>query len=566
MGTLQATKNGALIYRGRYDRYVLEQIKMIPGRSWDPDNKVWVLPANKDVLQVFDTLAEVNISPEARALILRREDAKEMVQAIKTEERTKPAKPMPVKIKPFDHQIKAFNIGTALENVAILHEMGTGKSLSTVAIIGRRFLDGEVKRVLIVAPLSVVPVWEREFQDYADYPHKVLPLTGSIAKRVELLKKDHGDALQVAVINYEAAWRRQMFGAVVDWQPDMIVCDESQKIKTPNAKQSRALHKLSDTAKYKLILTGTPVTASPLDFWSQYRFLDPDVFGTSYYSFRNRYAIYVQVQAGAKQFPKLIGYSNKDELVRKAHSIAHRVTKADALDLPDWMDQELYCDLEPAANRAYQEMSKTSVMEIETEEKAHGRLIASNVLTRLLRLQQLTGGFVPEDHEPDARIVQASDSKLKLLKELLGDLLYNGKKAVIFARFIPEITAIRRFLEAEDIGYAWIAGEVKQADRGKMVSTFQDDPDCRIFVGQIQTSGLGITLHAADTAIFYSMNFSYADYDQAKARLHRIGQRNKVTYIHLLAKGTVDEKIYKALKQKKSVADDVVDGWRKYFG
>jgi len=156
-----------------------------------------------------------------------------------------------------------------------------------------------------------------------------------------------------------------------------------------------------------------------------------------------------------------------------------------------------------------------------------------------------------------------SNAKMKLLKETIEDLVGAGKKAVIFARFIPEITSIRKLCDKLKLKYAWIAGEVK--DRGTQVDTFQTDSSCKIFIAQIQTAGLGITLTAADTEIFYSSSYSYGDYDQARARIHRIGQVNKCTYLHLLAKSTVDEKILKILKNKKSVADGIIDNWRTYF-
>lgn len=441
------------------------------------------------------------------------------------------------------------------------NDRGCGKSLTAVAIAGRGYLDGQVKRVLVVAPLSVLPVWQREFKDYADYPHDVRVLNSSIEKRIAALAGFSDDVLQVAVINYEAVWREEMFKALRKWRPDMIISDESQKIKGPSTKQSKGMHRLGEVAKYKLILTGTPVTASPMDFFSQYKFLDPDIFGKSYYAFRNRYAV-----MGGYKNKQVVGYQNKDELIRKAHSIAYRITKAEALDLPETVDQELYCSLEHKANQYYQEMVNFNVAQIEAENKQGRQIVATNVLTRLLRLQQITGGFLPRD-DNSGKQIQVSSAKLNLLQDILEDLLNAGKKVVIFARFIPEITAIKNIARkiAGDNGYHAITGAVSMEDRGKAVEEFQNNPDVRVCIAQIQTAGLGITLTAADTGIFYSMDFSFANYDQAKARIHRIGQRNKVTYIHLLAQGTVDEKVYSVLKQKKSVADDVVDNWRQYF-
>ncbi|MBW2560470.1 MAG: DEAD/DEAH box helicase, partial [Deltaproteobacteria bacterium] len=402
-------------------------------------------------------------------------------------------------------------------------------------------------------PSSVVPVWPAEFKLHADFPHDIRPLEGPVTKRVEILEQwePDPDRLQVAVVNYEATWRMEQ--ALVTWKPDMIICDESQRIKTSSTRQSKAMHCLGRIAKYRLILTGTPITQGPLDLFSQYKFLDPAIFGNSYYAFRARYAI-----MGGYENRQVIGYKNLPELIQKAHQVAFRVTKAEALDLPEYTDQVLYCDLERKANALYQQLAKESVAEL-SEEKV---LTVANVLTRLLRLSQVTGGFLGDG---EGEIYQVSRSKLKLLEEILDDLLDAGKKAVIFARFLPEIRAIKKLLDKKGVGYAWITGEVKQEARGDEVRWFQEDPECRVFVAQIQTAGLGITLTAADTAIFYSLDFSYANLDQAKARLHRIGQRNAVTNIYLLARGTVDEKIFAVLQEKKSVADMIVDGWRDFF-
>lgn len=468
-------------------------------------------------------------------------------------EKAKPIEPMPVKTKPFKHQIAAYNIALQLAAAALLMEQGTGKSLVALAVAGRRFLRGEIKRLLIVAPSSVVPVWPREFEAHANFPFEVQALQGPVPQREEILLgwPPNPKQLQVAVTNYEASWR--MIDALAAWNPDMIICDESQRIKTPSARQSKAMHQLGRRAKYRMILTGTPVTQGPLDFFSQYKFLDPGIFGNSYYAFRARYAI-----MGGYEQRQVVGYQNLPELIKKAHSVAFRVTKAEALDLPEQVDQLRYCELEPKAAKLYWQLAKQSIAEL-SEEKV---ITAANVLARLLRLSQVAGGFIGDG---EGNVQQVSSAKLKLLEEVMGDLLEAGKKVVVFARFLPELAAIEDLLVRREIDYARIAGDVSMAARGEEVRRFQEDPGCQVFLAQIQTAGLGITLHAADTAVFYSLDYSYANYDQARARIHRIGQRNTCTYIHLVAQGTVDEKVLAALQAKKSVADEVVDNWRRWL-
>ena len=533
-----------------------ELCKLVFGARWNAKDKCWKYPLRPETLsQLAAIFPGLSVDPKVRLAVTEIETREALAAQIKGEgwQNAKPKEPMPICTRPFQHQIAAFNFALNLPSAALCMEQGTGKSLTAIAIAGRRFLRGESQRCLVVAPASVVPVWPLEFSLHADFPHQVLALEGPVSKREQILRElaPDPDRLQVAVINYEATWR--MEEALAKWKPDMIIADESQRIKTPSAKQSKAMHRLGRQVKHKLILTGTPVTQGPLDFFSQYKFLDPMIFGNSYYAFRARYAI-----MGGYEKRQVVGYKNLPELIKKAHSIAFRVTKEEALDLPPFTDQVLYCDLERKAMSIYTQLKKESVAELSNEKV----LTATNILSRLLRLSQLTGGYLGDG---EGGIEQVSKAKMKLLEETLDDLLGAGKKVIIFARFLPEIQGIRKLLEAKGVDYEWIAGEVPMNARGEAVRRFQEEPSCKVFVAQIQTAGLGITLTAADTAIFYSLDYSFANYDQARARLHRIGQRNSATYIHLVARGTVDEKVLRALKSKRDVATKVVDNWKDYF-
>ncbi|WP_218915176.1 DEAD/DEAH box helicase, partial [Caldanaerobius polysaccharolyticus] len=284
------------------------------------------------------------------------------------------------------------------------------KSLIAVAVAARAYLNNKVKKLLIVAPTSVCPVWPKEFEAAA-IPYEIKVLEGPIEKRIEILDSFKSEGLWIAVINYEATWR--MIDALLAWKPDMVIADESQRIKNPTAQQSKAMHKLGKVAKYKLILSGTPVQNTPLDFFSQYKFLDDSIFGTSYYAFRARYAI-----MGGYGGHQVIGYNRLDELIQKAHSIAFRVTKEEALDLPEQVDEFRYCELEPKAKRIYEEIKKDSYTELE-----NGEITVRNVLTRLLRLQQITGGYVNTD---DGIQKQVSKAKLETLKEIVEDIVETG--------------------------------------------------------------------------------------------------------------------------------------------
>lgn len=436
--------------------------------------------------------------------------------------------------------------------------MGCGKTLTAIAVAGAAYEMGAIEKVLIVAPTSVCSVWPKEFDDYATFKYKVNVMLGDKQQRLKelaALRAFPFKALKVAVINYESAWRDGIINALMDWKPDMVIADESQRIKTHDAQQSKAMHKLGDIARYKLILSGTPVQNNAIDIFSQYRFLDPTVFGSSFYAFRGRYAI-----MGGFNNKQIVGYKDLDELIKKEHSIAYRVTKEEALDLPKQTFLTRYIQMDSKAKNLYAQIKRNSFAELENG----GQISAPTVLTKLLRLQQFTGGFIQADDGDKPEMVFRG--KLDALEDILDDYVLDaGKKLVIFCRFRPEIDLIQKLLEKKKIRYCSIYGDVKIDDRGDIVKDFQTNPKTLVFLAQIDTAGLGITLTAADTCVYYSVNFNYAAYSQSLARIHRIGQKNACTYIHLVVENTIDETVLEALARKEDLAKTIVDNWRNYL-
>ncbi len=433
------------------------------------------------------------------------------------------------------------------QGAALLMEMGTGKSLTAIAITGALSQAGRIRRVLIVAPLSILGVWEEEFQKFADFPYALAVLSGSSAKKLDTLRHMNGTALQVVVVNYESAWRLEK--ALTAWHPDLIIADEGHKIKTHNIAASKAMHRMGAKASYRLLLTGTVITNKAIDVFSQYKFLNPAIYGNSFYAFRNRYFDMV----GYGNHTPVLKKSMEGELTEKLHSISYRATKTECLDLPETTDVIRQVELEPAALRIYRGLVKESYAEL-----AGGEVTATNILTRLLRLSQLTGGFLGNDET--AAVEQVSAAKLSALEDILDGAMAEGKKLVIIARFIPEIKAICKLLEKRGLGYSCITGEVKNRD--EQVARFQNEPEVMAFVGQIATAGLGITLTAASTMVFYSLDYSMSNFEQTKARIHRVGQRMPCTYLYLVARGTVDEKVLAALESKADLARTLVDDYR----
>lgn len=541
-----------------------QRLKNISGLRWNRTTRCMVGPVSLNLLDGLARYYKLPADMETKRQRLGK--TRREIDAERLAEDPAPLLPYPVKANLYKHQIRGANMALrafgALDaktpggGFGELFEMGCGKTLTTIAVAGALYNLGKIDRVLVVAPTSVCSVWPHDLNQFATFPWEARVLLGDKKKRLKALNELENwpfKALRIAVINYESTHREGIFEALAAYKPDLIVCDESQRIKNPSAAQSKALHKLGDAAPFRMILSGTPVQNNAVDLYSQYRFLDPAVYGANFYAFKNRYCI-----MGGYGQHQIVGYRNMDELVEKEHSVAYRVTKEECLDLPQQTFINRYVQFTDAEQAIYEQLRKSSFLELETGEN----VTATTILTMYLRLMQLTGGFLTADES--TRPKQVNTAKLDALADIVDDYVVDaGKKLVIFARFRAEIAAIENLLRLRKIQYGSIYGDVLMEERGKIVEDFQTNPDTKVFVAQIQTAGLGITLHAASTAVFYSYDYNYANYAQALARIHRIGQRLPVTYIHLVVDGSIDEKILAALENKEDMAKTVVDSWRE---
>ena len=548
--------------------YDMRNINQIPGakRAFRAPGNTWTAPLTVDTCSALKHYG-VLFTPDLETFYERSERVRRYIEHQKISEHVDLLKPAPIRApySLYEHQKKAFNIALALRNTALLMDMGTGKTISIVMVAGRRFLDGKIKRLLVIAPTSVCAVWKSEFEKFGDFPMRVGLLLGDRAQRMRTLRWLEAPAvsgtpeqLRVAVINYESTWRlrdeRSKRDYLMEYNADMVVCDESQRIKSPSAKQSKACWALGAAATFRAILTGTPIQKDTRDLWSQYRFLDPLVFPISYGDFERRYAI-----MGGFEGRQYIGARNMNELTQKAHSIAYRVAKEECLDLPPKTFEEVPVPLDDHSMRLYKQLARQSIAELEQCD-----VTANHVLVRMLRLQQLTGGFLMGD---DGVNRQINTVKLDALADIVDSLcLGEGKKLIIFTRFIAEMDAIQERVEAMlktcGCDLVRVDGAVKASQRGDIVKQFQTNPRCRVFLGEIDACAEGLTLTAAQTVVYYSVNWNYAKYQQSADRIHRIGQTGTCTYLHLIAPGTIDAKIMRALKSKESLAKSVVDNWR----
>ena len=332
----------------------------------------------------------------------------------------------------------------------------------------------------------------------------------------------------------------------------MMIVDESTTIKNPQAKRTKNILSLAKETKYRRIMTGSPVTQSPMDLWAQMDFLDPEILGQqSYYAFRTRYAVVITANAagGTHKYQKIVKFKNLAQLGQLVSPHSYRILKKDCLDLPDKVYTKREIELSDEQKQAYAEM-KTNAMTMLKGQSA----TALNVLTQLIRLHQITCGHMKTD---DGDIINFKNLRLDELMQILGE---TTGKVIIWANYIHDILSIEKAIK-EEFGrnsYCTYYGATKAEDRQKCIYDFQNsENDCRFFIGNTQTGGYGITLTAASTVIYYSNSYDLEKRIQSEDRAHRIGQKNAVLYIDLVAKGTVDEKIIQSLRNKVNIAKEI---------
>jgi SNF2 family DNA or RNA helicase len=456
---------------------------------------------------------------------------------------------MPVKAKLYKHQIKGVELCMKNNGFGLLFDVGLGKSLTAVAVAGLRHLKNDVNRVLVICPLAVVPVWEREFS-YLTIDYNCFALEGSCRKKADIIQHLPKKGLQILVINYESA--RLLVKELMCWKPEMLIVDESQRIKNRKSDQAKAIHKLADICNYRQILTATPIGNGVEDIFSQWRVIDKQIFGSSFYVFRASYLI-----MGGYAGKVVVGTKNMTELVEKMHQSSLRITKEEALDLPEQIFETRYCELDTKAMNSYISLKRECVAQIQS-----GEVTARNILTRFTKLQQCADGFLKADDSKTYEIT--STAKLCLMFETVEEVLAGGEKVVIFARFTAEINEIARRMEQAGMVALTLTGKTK--NKGDTVKQFQENEAIKVLICQIKVGGVGITLTAASVVIFYSLSFSLIDYLQAIGRTHRIGQKLRCLYLFLVAKNTIDEYILAAVKDKRDFAETVVDHWQQIAG
>lgn len=474
------------------------------------------------------------------------------------------------KTTPYDHQRKALSDSWAAEYYALFMEMGTGKSKVAVDNMAILYEIGKIKAALVIAPKGVYDNWVQgeipthlpdriERQVMRWQPQK----TQKYERELREFILDKEPKLKVFVMNVEAFSTPRGFEAAQAFlyqNPDnMVIVDESTTIKNRKAQRTKNIVKLREMSKYRRILTGSPITKSPMDLFSQCDLLQEKCLGfNSYFAYQSRYANVQKRTMGHRSFQQIVGYRRLDELSAKLDKFSNRVLKKDCLDLPEKVYVRRNVELTPEQDRLYIQMKKLALAKMESGELA----TTASVLTQIMRLQQICCGHLQPDDGP---IRQLKSNRLPALMEVVEEV---QGKAIIWATYTHDIMAIQKELAREygEDSVACYYGATPQDERQEIVNRFQNPSDpLRFFVGQPKTGGYGITLTEANTTIYYSNSYDLEIRLQSEDRAHRIGQRNKVTYIDLVSPDTVDEKIREALRNKIDVAGQVLGedaaGW-----
>lgn len=439
-----------------------------------------------------------------------------------------------MKVELYNHQKIALSYLTLNDSFALFMEQGTGKTLPTLIHIKDLITAQDASNALIVAPKSTMGAWERDIELFSKTDQKLLNE-------------------KVQIINYDKVWRERKGGNEYDKAWDVIVLDESHFIKNRTSKRSKFLLKLATKAKYRYILTGTPIGNGQLEnIWSQYTFLKPylhrghvhsEIFDGSYYNFQDKYCIlnrYYRPQA----------YVNVSELQDIIAEHSYRVTKEECLDLPEKLPDEII-RIDLKAKKEYNEMANDST-------NMKHEILAENALTRMAKLRQIASGFLVDN---TGQIIDVGTEKIEVLEELLESL---NRKVVIYCEFKHSIKQVQKLLKKRKIKHVILDGDQKDKTIWRK---FQSDETIKAIVVQYQSGSAGIDLFASDTIIYFEPTLRSTTLEQSRDRIHRSGQKQKCSYLHLITKGTVEVAIYRALKNysdfSEKVFDEYMDNYRK---
>ena len=457
----------------------------------------------------------------------------------------------PYKTNPYKHQRDALQESANKTQWAYFMEMGTGKTKVTIDNFSYLYLLNKINTVLIIAPKSVYTVWESEILLHmpSEIKHKIYKW--NIDKPKDLTKLNNHEGLKIFLINVEALSTKRGLDGCIDYltknKLNFVVLDESTTIKNRTAKRTKNILKLRILSARRRILTGSPITKSPLDLYTQCAFLSPDLLGfNSYLTFRNRYAEMGDIPVGSGRWISIPKYYKRlDELEEKLKTFSTRIRKDECLDLKPKVRQKRYIELEGESQRVYERLRQSALAIVEDS-----TISFSNKLTEIIKLHQVCNGFTKDD---EGKLLVLHDQKVKALHEVIEE---TDGKIIVWANYLWNIHEIIHSLKSKYGAESTVSifGEVSVEDRKKAVDLFQNDSKVRFFVGNPTTGGFGLTLTACNTVIYFSNNYNLEVRMQSEDRAHRMGQKGTVVYIDIVARNTLDEAIMKSLINKGQIA------------
>ena len=457
----------------------------------------------------------------------------------------------PYKTTPYEHQRNALNESAEKVQWAYFMEMGTGKTKVTIDNIAYLFFQRKINSVLIIAPKSVYLNWETEIETHMPDVLKYKIYKWNIDKSKDYHDLQNFKDLRIFLINVEALSTKRGFEACKEYlfknKLNFVTLDESTTIKNRSAKRTKNILALQKLSMVRRILTGSPITKSPLDLYTQCQFLSPELLGfSSYLAFRNRYAEMTDIPVGSGRYisvPKY--YKRLEELEQKMKFFATRIRKDQCLDLKPKVRQKRYIELDGDGKKIYEKLRTTALAIVEDS-----TISFSNKLTEIIKLHQVCNGFTKDD---EGKFLRLHDQKVKALHEVIEEA---DGKIIIWANYLWNIHEIIHSLKSRygEESVVSIFGEVDVKVRKKAVQSFQNDSNVRFFVGNPTTGGFGLTLTACNTVVYFSNNYNLEVRKQSEDRAHRLGQKGTVVYIDIVARNTLDEAIMKSLTNKGQIA------------
>ena len=467
------------------------------------------------------------------------------------------------KTKPYAHQITALEKSWNKAHFAYFMEMGTGKSKVLIDNIAMLYDKGKINGALIVAPKGVYQNWfDIEIPNHmpTHIEKKMVLWKASFMKGNEIVSKEvdalfeTGTDLHILVMNVEALSTKNgvtFANKFLSCHETLMAIDESTTIKNPDAIRTKSIVQLGRSAKYRRILTGSPVTKSPLDLYKQCEFLDEGLLDyTSYYAFKTRYAVLRTANFGGRSVQIVVGYRNLDELSERIEKFSYRVLKEDCLDLPSYSFTKRIIQLSKEQKKIYDSMKQLALAQLGDK-----LMTTATALVQLMRLHQITCGHFKSD---DGTTQKIKNERLDALMDILSEV---ENKAVIWAHYKYDIEIIVEAIKKEygPDSYVTYYGDTPSEIRQNNIKLFQDENSkVRFLIGTPQTGGYGITLTAGNVMIYYSNGYDLEKRTQSEARINRAGQKRKMTYIDIIAEDTVDEKIVDALRKKIDIASKVM--------